>query len=265
MSNCSILPIIVLYNTQLETTIVYRKLLSKQKRFVIYDNSIRNDCSIDSSVAVYYHDSGNGGVSAAYNYGALKAKEFGDVEAMVFLDQDTEFQSDYLSILEDLLVKFPDVDVFVPQVYYNQNLLFSPVRRGFSCKKVCLEEGLYSFKNYLPVNSGACVRLSAFEKTGGYNPKIRLDFADFDFFSRLGQISSQFYLINSYALQSFSNDETDLIKLERRYRLFVEGAKYAKRNPGIRSKVIYDTIKHTIALTIRTHSLKFLKLLPKFI
>ena len=52
-------------------------------------------------------------------------------------------------------------------------------------------------KDYLPVNSGACIRLSAFEKVEGYNKDIRLDFADFDFFSRMAVLYDFFYMCHS--------------------------------------------------------------------
>ena len=256
----SVFPIVVLYNIDLLESVVYKDILANCDSFLIYDNSANPLNEKYATEHVYYHhDSNNGGVSAAYNYGAKIAKELGGVEAILLLDQDTKFQPGLIETIERELIQHPDVSLFVPQVTYGNNLPFSPILRGFFGKNHILPEGMYSLRQYLPVNAGACIRLNAFDKVGGYNPDIRLDFADFDFFSRLCEVNPYFRVVNVSAYQSFSNDEKDSDRLFGRYRLFIEGARYARKNPFISKRVVYDVIKHTVALTLRTRSLKFLK------
>lgn len=258
----SIFPIVVLYNIDLEGSIVYKELLVNCSSYLVYDNSVSPINKKYANERIHYHhDSDNGGVSAAYNYGAKVAKELGGVEAILLLDQDTKFQPGLIETMERELSKYPDVDLFVPQVTYGNNMPFSPILRGLFGKNHILPEGKYSLNQYLPVNAGACIRLNAFDKVGGYNPNIRLDFADFDFFSRLCEINPHFRVVNISAYQSFSNDEKNPERLFRRYCMFLEGAKFARKNPLISRRVVYDVIKHTIALTLRTKSLKFLKYL----
>ena len=258
----SVLPIVVLYNVDYHKTNVYKTLLCHESvtNILLYENSSKPmNKQYASDRVVYRHDPNNGGVSAAYNYGASVARQMAGIEALLLLDEDTSFEPDYLKTLDQLLERHHDIGLFVPQILYQGDKPFSPIRRRL-CKErgALLPEGRYSLHHYLPVNSGACVRLSLFERIGGYNDRIRLDFADFDFFARLGELSDVFYRVNSTASQSFSNDETDNDRLYKRYLFYLEGAKEAHRNKLIRRMVNMEVLRHTLALTMRTHSLRFL-------
>lgn len=259
----SILPVVVLYKVDFRDTNVFRTLLIHYagQRILIYENSPEPLNQVyESEKVCYHHDAGNGGVSAAYNYGASVARQLGDVDALLLLDEDTRFEPDYLSVLETAMKAHPYIDLFVPQVLYAGHHPFSPIHRGLRMNRgAMLSEGQYSLKQYLPVNSGACIRLSAFGKAGGYQAGIRLDFADFDFFSRLALVSEKFYRVNSTAFQSFSNEETQPDKLFRRYQFYLEGAREARRNRQISTMVVVETLRHTLALTLRTRSLRFMK------
>ena len=82
----SILPIVVLYNVDFHDTNVYRTFLSQSSgdRILLYENSPepQNQC-YESEKVLYYHDPRNGGVSAAYNYGAAVARRLGDIRYVV--------------------------------------------------------------------------------------------------------------------------------------------------------------------------------------
>ena len=263
----NILPVVVLYNIDFRKTNAFLTLLSQQNdsRILLYENSPEPmNQSYASETVYYYHDAHNGGVSAAYNYGAELADRLGDVEALLLLDEDTRFESDYLSKLQSAMTQNPDVNLFVPQVLYAGEEPFSPIHRGLRLKRgALLGEGRYRLKQYLPVNSGACIRLSAFRQIGGYNPFIRLDFADFDFFSRLAEVSETFYRVDSVARQSFSNEETQADRLFRRYQFYLEGASVASKNKLISSMVTVEVLRHVLALTCRTRSLRFITELIK--
>jgi GT2 family glycosyltransferase len=258
----NILPVVVLYNIDYRATNAYRTLLSQSgvNRILLYENSPepQNQC-YESPTVCYHHDAANGGVSAAYNYGADLAEKLGDVDALLLLDEDTQFQPDYLSRLQSALEQHPDISLFVPQVLYAGEEPFSPIHRGLRRKRgALLGEGRYSLKRYLPVNSGACIRLLAFRQAGGYNAKIRLDFADFDFFSRLAEVSATFYRVDSIARQSFSNEETRVDRLFRRYQFYLEGARVARCNRLISTIVNVEVLRHVLALTLRTRKWCFL-------
>ena len=258
----NILSVVVLYNVDFRETNAFRTLLGVQevRQILLYENSPEPlNLRYEDENVFYYHDAHNGGVSAAYNYAAELAGKIGDVEALLLLDEDTQFQPDYLHKLQSAIEHHPDISLFVPQVLYAGDEPFSPIHRGLRRKRgAMLKEGRYSLKHYLPVNSGACILLSAFHKAGGYHADIRLDFADFDFFSRLGEMSEMFYCVDSIARQSFSNEETQVDKLFRRYQFYLEGAKAAQKNSLISKIVTIEVLRHALALTYRTRSLRFL-------
>lgn len=258
----NVLPIVVLYNVDFHETNAYRTLLSgvDMGKMLIYENSPepKNKCYENEKV-LYHHNPQNGGVSSAYNYGADLARRIGDIDALLLLDEDTRFESDYLIVLQTAIESHPDINLFVPQILYAGNRPFSPIHRGIHIQRgALLSEGVYSMKVYLPVNSGACIRLSAYEKVGGYNKDIRLDFADFDFFSRMAVFFDSFYCVSSTAFQSFSNEEKQVDKLFGRYQLYIEGARVARRNPLIRTMVFVEVLRHTLALTARTRKFCFI-------
>jgi hypothetical protein len=66
-------------------------------------------------------------------------------------------------------------------------------------------------------------------------------------------------LIKSITQQQFSNEETDIEKLSRRYIIYLEDGKAAKANKKIKNFVCFMMLKHTLALTIRTKNLFFIK------
>lgn len=262
-----ILPVVILYNADYYSSNVYNSLLRHypNHKIVLYDNSPSPiNCKFPDNT-FYYHDIHNGGVSGGYNYAASIAAKMGGVEALLLLDQDTRFSSDYLGELERLLEEMTSVNIFVPKIYYNGNIPFSPViRNRFRSKE--FKSGIYSFKDYFPVNSGSCIRLKCFLDVGGYNTEIRLDFSDYDFFSRVGEKSEEFYVVDSKAQQNFSNNEKDSVKLRKRFCIFVEGGKVAIRNKLIRWNVMMGMIRHTIALCVRTRSFYYvLYLIKQFI
>lgn len=259
-----ILPVVIIYNEDYYKSRVYNSLLKYYPsiRVVLYDNSLFPINEQYSENVTYFHDKTNGGVSAGYNYASKIAKELGNIDFLLLLDQDTLFSSDYIDVLVRTIEKYPQYDLLIPQVVYKDDKPFSPIRRKTLFNSaVFLNEGEYELKGFLPVNTGVCIRNDVFLKAGGYNYRIRLDFADFDFFSRLNLYLKTFYLVNSKAIQSFSNEEHDISKLKKRFKLYIEGAKYAFRNKLIRKDVAIDVIKHTVALTLRNKNLDFINYL----
>ena len=253
----NIFPIIVTYCTDYHSTAVYQNLIRfyPDCQLLIYDNSPTSiNKKYGNENQKYIHDATNGGVTAAYNAGASIAKEMGKSHIVLF-DQDTIFNKDYLNILEADIRQHPDINLMVPAILYGKQKPFSPVRMTFlSIQPVCLGVGEYSLRDYLPVNSGACINLSAFEQVDGYNERIKLDFADFDFFQRLIPVSHKFLIVDSVAFQQFSNQETDIEKLMNRFRLYIADA----RNYQGRRSIAFHVLRHTIALSIRCRSIRFI-------
>lgn len=256
----SIFPIIVIYNTDLKDSRTYKSLLGKRPDMplLVYDNSPEPlNAKYAGGRILYHNDRSNGGVSAAYNYGCRLAEDQGSFDGLLLLDDDTLFDEDYIDKLTEAMSRNIDVDVFAPTVLYGKNQPFSPVKFSFlKSRGVRLKSGRHSLSQYLPINSGTCVRIEAFKRAGGYNERIRLDFADFDFFSRIKRFNNTFCVVDSIAHQRFSNDETDVDKLIERFECYLDGA----RNTVFKWFCMGQALRHTAALTFRTRRFVFVKL-----
>ena len=224
-----ILPVIVLYNQTIKESETYKTLLmdSFVGEIFVYDNSPISQKTFDGDYDtkfIYVHDENNGGISKAYNTAASYAMRSG-YEWLLLLDQDTSFSEDALAKYQVAILDNPSEIIFVPQIYYSENRLFSPVELGFcSITGKFISVGSHLWNNYSVVNSGICVNLKAFESVGGYNENVRLDFADYSFIEKVKKQYSTFYRIEVDAFQNFSNSETDILKLKRRYDLYIESA-----------------------------------------
>lgn len=257
-----ILPIVVIYKTDWKSCNSYKSLFSKYDGVImLYDNSPKDVNSIYiSDRMVYVHDPLNQGVSKAYNTGAEWALAHGYTHVALF-DEDTKFSADYIEILSKAITTNKEINVFVPTLLYNGDKIFSPSEISrWRIKAKRLPAGQYSLNNFMPVNSGVCLKIESMLSVGGYNEKIPLDFSDYDFFTRLRKKTGCFYLVNAIGNQNFSNNERDKGKLLNRYTYYLKGAKEFCNPNAIHLLVL----RHTVALTLRTMSLDFIRLYLKY-
>ena len=254
--------VIVLYNTRIEDSKTIFSLNNALQfngeylNVLIYDNSPertegRTNFEYKRLRIYYVHDSSNGGVSVAYNFGAKYAKNVFNAIWVLLLDQDTSFPIDIFSKFSNSIKKNPDIKLFAPILMTMNNVIFSPCKyymgRGFPLKMV--SSGISSFKNISPVNSGMLINLEQFSNAGMFNENVRLDFSDFQFIERFKRIESFFFIIDAIALQDFSNNETDINKLNKRFEFFCEGAKNSERLN------VLDNLKYFIVVFMRATTL----------
>lgn len=261
-TNNTILPIVVIYNTDWKDCNAYKSLFSYYDGDVLlYDNSPQDANKRYGNVHLHYHhDPLNRGLSVAYNYGAKWAKA-NDFDFIALFDEDTILPKDYIGTLNRAISENKEISLFAPTLKYKKGY-FSPCRYSwYHIKGTYLAPGTYDLHRYIPVNSGACIRIDSFIKNGGYNENIPLDFSDFDFFLRLKDVCSSFQVMDSIGTQQFSNEERDKDVLLRRYRFYLKGAA-SFFNPQL---IWFHVLKHTMSLTIRTHSMIFIKLYAKYL
>lgn len=257
-----ILPVLVLYNQTIENSETFRTLSldSFVGDIFVYDNSpLPKETLLEGGGQfVYVHDASNGGISRAYNEAALYAKDKG-YEWLLLLDQDTLFPQGALSLYESAISCNTSEVMFVPQIYYLGKKAFSPVKLGFmSIKGKYVSIGSHLWNDYSVVNSGMCVSLEAFSSVGGYEDNVRLDFADYCFIEKLKKKYQSFYRIDVEAYQNFSNTESDLQKLKRRFDLYIESAMNVP-SYDLKGKIrmrMY-VLKHSLALFLRTFDFYF--------
>jgi len=264
--------VIVLYNCLIEASDSFRSITKsmlhskKQALLFIFDNSLRhqevhyNDITVWSEIK-YVHCPENAGLGVGYNYGAFFAEEK-HCQWIVLLDQDTEFALDYIEKLDDALNKFPNIKLFAPILRLPDGQPFSPTRykhkRGY---QVELMPGTYSFYKYLPVNSGMAINVASFLEVGGYDPLIKLDFADFQFIERFRLKHLYFHLLDTIGIQDFSNNEKDISKLKTRFKIYCQCAKKCKKSGTLDIVAYtYSVLRHTIGLIFKTKNVSFLRI-----
>ena len=256
-----ILPIIVIYRCQLDEAIAYQTLIQAAAvtEFVVYDNSPSDYNQEEGRIpqgAHYFHDTDNGGLSKAYNYGVEVAERLG-YEWVLLLDQDTQFPTGaYAHYCEGMAHQM----LIVPNVVLKSGQPFSPCRPQWKgMLPLNLPTGEYSLKAYNVINSGCCLPVDLFKRAGGYKEDVRLDFSDYQFQRRLRKVSDRFYVLPMTVMQDFSNDEIDLKKLQNRFLLYLEGAACCECDGvGDRLCLLLAVLKHSVALSLRTHSSYFI-------
>ena len=259
LSTEHILPIIVLYRAHLHECPSYLTFLKNSliQEFMVYDNSPK-DFHVDTTSldtrAVYQRDIHNGGLSKAYNTAAKYAEEKG-YERILLLDQDSTVPP---NALDSYLQADPSSPLWAPMMISGENTPFSPVCVNcFNLKARPTPPGYHALSVLNPVNSGMCIQIKAFVQAGGYNEKVKLDYADFEFCKRLRRYFPTFQLLPLTVQQDFSNDNPSPSALIFRHRLYLESAAECQHTTCLEwLRHQYQICKHTIALTIKTRSFR---------
>ncbi|MBP7358773.1 MAG: glycosyltransferase [Prevotella sp.] len=262
MNGVKILPVIVLYNSILEEQNTYKSLLKSEcwDKYIVYDNSDTNiKNKIEDPRAIYIRDINNSGLSKAYNIAASYAKAMG-YEWLLILDQDSYFPTDSYMAYRIAIENNKGISLFAPRLIYKFNKPFSPSKLccGFPIVKR-LDEGIYSLHKYVPVNSGMCFSIKEFDKCGGYDENLQLDFTDIRFIDKFKEYNDSFYLLDCNVIQSFSNEVKDYCKLLSRYKQYLRDASNYPNKGTIRKISLFVLVlKHTLSLTLKTKKNAFI-------
>lgn len=200
----NILVIVVLYRTTIQDcqsiTSITDSLKYRKLNIFVYDNSpeynINNVENIDKFQIFYFQDFTNSGVSLAYNEGAIVAQKM-NKRWLLLCDQDTAFTFEYFNEIYNC-PKLLETNLFAPKLISNKTQL-SPCSFIFnygSKLKSDLPSGITLLKGISLLNSGLLIQITSFNKCGGYNPKVFLDFSDFEFLKRFKKCYSNFYLLD---------------------------------------------------------------------
>ncbi|REC49598.1 glycosyltransferase [Chryseobacterium pennipullorum] len=275
MENISkILFIIVLYNEKLIESSSFQTITSSAKAFgfkdkelhlYVYDNSPTGQDKPDSSFwnIEYVSDTQNSGLSIAYN----KAAEFAErkeLQYIFLMDQDTTFPSDTIKKYHESLQRNPSIKMYAPILKIENGKIMSPFRCYMKWGKFLdvVKPGIYDLKKIAPINSGLCVNVKSFFEVGGYNEKVRVDGADYQFIERFKRRYKDFEVVDVIGHQAFSMFEKNPQKLISRYSIFLQDVKnFEEHEFGDRFFYSILIIKRTLRLTFDTKSIMFIKLL----
>ena len=265
-----VLIVIVLYKQSLKESTAYNSLHQANKEglfeygFYVRDNSPIS-ADIGHEIIYYTHNPENSGLSVAFNQAAKYALENG-FEWLLLSDQDTYFSIDFLQKMQQAVVEFPSISLFAPIVKLSNNTFFSPCKfRSMVSKPLrSISHGEKSLHSTMPVNSGLLIKTSRFLEAGGYDENLRVDFCDFAFLSKVKKIDDKYVVVDSTAVQSFSNEEKDEEKLLSRFHIYITDAKnYSCDTFKEKTGLFYSVLKHTVVLTVRTKRIAFFNVFLK--
>lgn len=173
----------------------------------------------------YRHDPTNPGVSAGYRAGAILARALGK-RWLLFLDQDTQFTDDALSRYADAMNRYPGATLVCP-ILRAGALVISPCsyrwKRGRQLPN--LRAGRLEFAGVSVLNSGMCVTVDAYERAGGHDLAVPLDFSDHDFITRFRRDAREFVVVDTVAEHGFSGTALQSAEAaRRRFRSYCVGA-----------------------------------------
>ena len=256
---------IVFYNQKIEESNSFRMLSNQETSihpfFYLFDNSLNKNIICQTASNVFYtYNPKNPGLSVAFNSAAKYALENG-FEWILLSDQDTCFSKDFLQKMQQATIEYPLVSLFAPIIKLSNNTLFSPSKfRNMRSKSLYnISHGLKSLNDTMPINSGLLIKISHFFEAGAYDENLRVDFCDFAFLNKVKKVDDRYVLVDSVVVQSFSNEEIDKEKLLTRFHIYITDAKnYSCDTYNEKIGLFYSVLKHSIALTLRTKSIKYL-------
>ena len=228
------LPVLVVYQCPLSQSLTWRSIIEESKRLgvtfdlMIYDNSPLAQVPPETSLTLYYrHDQANSGVSKAYNEGFKLAVRL-QKKWLLFLDQDSSFPTGWMEIYSKTVAEAnTDQKVIVP-IMTSGSKIISPfnywICLGSSPKT--MTSGIKSLKNHYAINSGLLISAKSFEKVGGYDELIPLDFSDFAFMHKLKKLNVPLSVIDlrvNHRLSSHQKEEN--AKAQERFQLYCLGNK----------------------------------------
>lgn len=267
------LAVMVVYNRRIEACETFLSLAgcltaeSEKMDMLVYDNSplpqaVPAAGRLSCFRLHYVNDPSNPGVSKAYNKGFELARQLGK-KALLLLDQDTLFPEDTYLRYARAIQAYPQSVLFAP-ILTTGGKIFSPCRNVLRMNFPLTSTlgGKVSVRGKSLLNSGMWIRLEAFERIGGFNEAIPLDFADHDFMRRYRQYFDTFVVVDVACRHGFSDQETiDLNKACRRFGFYCKGARSSARSLTDTLLLFFVVSLRAARLSARYGTTQFLGLL----
>jgi hypothetical protein len=186
---CTILPILVLYNSTLADSSTYCTFVAASRSanldptsIAVYDNSPARQVTPaqEADLLAYRHDSANGGIAAAYNW-ALDIAIQRSASWLMLLDQDSTLPPEFLRLSLSQVCRYDanTAVVAIVPVVRSRGARVSPMRVGpFGLRQLPADTSGIQTKEIMAINSGAVIRCNFLESIGGFNRAYWLDYLD---------------------------------------------------------------------------------------
>ena len=258
--------IIVLYKTDIaesntvKSLIAAAKELNSKDKLTIWDNSPQEQPREYLKQAVdalrihttYRHTPEN--ISLAHIYNSAIAAD--SVHDLVFLfDQDSYFDSRYLSDMEAAVEANAAINLFVPLIKVGETVV-SPGHFHYFKGKYWDKPryGIVPANNNIAIASGMCIRMQYIRQFGRFDERLNLYGIDTNFMIRYSQDNQIFYVVKTFFQHHLSDFAVE--KKETKDRRFAD----FKRSSIINAKLFplhirlathaflfYRTLKHLIS------------------
>jgi GT2 family glycosyltransferase len=191
-------------------------------KLIIYDNgqiNQKDDITVPFNF-MYLNNSKNDGLAKAYNY-ALNYGISEDYNWLLLLDQDSSLTDNFISTLNFVIEQVESNDTIkaiVPKMVYKgdffspSKVLFGGIHRPIDMKIY----GLCPFEVF-SIGSGCLVRISFFQKIGGFNNFFWLDCLDRWIFYEINKANGKVFITNSIIEHELSVMDYSKFVSEKRY------------------------------------------------
>lgn len=226
------LAVLVVYRCPLSQSSTWQSIREESERLglaidlMIYDNSPVAQAIPTTSNKIYYqHNELNAGVSKAYNEGFQLAQRLSK-KWLLLLDQDSSLPAGWIELYAEA-AQYDNQNLIAPIVHCGDEII-SPFNYwlcvGRSPKT--MSTGTKSLKNSYAINSGLLVPTQLFEKVGGYDELVRLDFSDFVFMHKLKKVKAQLRVIDLHLESQLSSHQyEEREKVQERFYLYCIGSR----------------------------------------
>lgn len=259
---------VVIYNHRIIDTSIIKTLscMNHKVDLFIYDNSDKEQMLVTiNNVNIYYeYDENNTGVSRAYNQAYKKAQEL-NKKILLVLDQDSSFNLSFIEQYMKMYKVYKNDYIYAPIVCDEKKTkIYSPAfMSNFVGKTQAFENFLYEETYGLVgksvINSGLMIPLEIFEKIGGYNEKLKLDFSDIYFIEKYKEFNPKIVLVDAYLKHSISGDEgKDFAREYNRFRYYCSACKEIQR--ALHTSAFWSASRRLIRLVLKYKRLSFIKI-----
>jgi len=196
--------LILLHEVKMHKSSSYISLLKckqflNNSKLIVWDNSkiaqkINHEISFMDDFE-YIHTAENRSISKIYNSVIADNKNY---EYVIFLDQDSSFDSNYIVKINDAISNNPFINLFLPIVKHNDIIVSPGHYKYFKGKYWNTEKyGIINSRNILAVNSGMVISFNYLKNIfKGYDERLKFYGTDTFFMLKYAEKNEFIYVVN---------------------------------------------------------------------
>lgn len=179
--------VVILYNPKKDIITNILSYLNQVDLLYVVDNSDNINDSLVEKIQLfkkteYIFNNSNIGIAAALNRGANKAID-DNFDLLLTMDQDSQISDNFINEMLKEFEKNSKIGILTPFIVHNKN------------PKTPLNSGIENIT--VAMTSGSVLRLSAYQKIGGFIEKFFIDYVDNEYCLRMNSCGFNVLRLNS--------------------------------------------------------------------